>query len=284
MRRTRLPRRAIALALATAVAAGTLAVATSGSAAAGAGAATSSAGHAGRGERFVHTRQVTMNVRFGMRPRRQRQDIRRATDRADVIGWQEINRVAQTRAIQGLRGWSTYWPGGTRPDGDAWRNAENTNPISWRRRAWRLDRGSTWLASREIEDVTRERYLTFVVLEHRRSGEKIVRWNVHFVPNAWNSTRVRHKAARRTEWRRAARRTRVFVDRATGWGHAAVLGGGDINWRSRFVGDRVAYDTDHQRIDYLTHVPGALVVAGEPEFREANSDHDRVRVGYSLYR
>lgn len=237
-----------------------------------------------RGRPVAWTRQVTMNVRFGLRPRRQRQDIRRATRRADVVGWQEINRVAQTRAIQRLRGWSTYWPSGLRPDGDVWRTAENTNPISWRRRVWRLDRGGTWLTSREIAGVVRARHLTFVVLRHRTSGREIVRWNVHFVPNAMNDAPASRKARRRTEWRRAARRTALFVDRASGWGHDAVLGGGDINWRARFIGNRASYDTSHRRIDYLTHVRSRRVEAGAPRFFSAHSDHDRVRVGYVLSR
>ncbi len=230
------------------------------------------------------TRQVTMNVAFDMRAARQRRDIRRAARNADVIGWQEITRWSQTRAIGRLKGWGTYWPGGFRRDGRVWRGSINASPISWRWSVWKLIHSGTRLASREVPGVCRDRYLTFVVLQHRGSGKKILRWNIHFVPDAMNSKHARLKSRRRAAWRRQQRTVTRLLDRVAKWHYAAVIGGGDINWRSRFAGNRVSYDTNHKRIDYLTHVPGKRVRAWRPKFTEMNSDHDKVRVAYSLYR
>lgn len=291
MRHHRARRIATALALATTVTATTLALAGTGASAA-TSTTVSAAGASARAplaarspeDRIGFTRQVTMNVAFGMRPRRHRHDVRRATREADVIGWQEINRESQTRAIDQLGGWGTYWAGGRRPDGGVWRYPTNTSPISWRRSMWSFVRGETRLASREIRNVVRARYLTFVVLQHKASGERIIRWNIHFVPNAMNSARVRKKGARRAAWHRQARTVKAFLDQYRGRGHAAIIGGGDINWRTKFAGNRVSYDTHHKRIDYLTHVWSPRVKAAEPRFYAMNSDHDKVRVGYTLYR
>ncbi len=234
--------------------------------------------------RVGFTRQVTMNVAYAMTRARQRRDIRRTTHKADVIGWQEINRRAQTRAIAHLEGWETYWPGGLRSDGQVRGYAVNSVPISWRRSRWAFDRGGARLASDEIPGVCRDRYLTFVVLRHRRSGETILRWNVHFVPNALNKKKVRRKHQRKVAWYQAARTVKDFLDEHGDRRFAAVIGGGDINGRKAFVGDRVSYDTDHRGVDYLTHIPSYLVRAWRPRFIQMNSDHDQVRVAYTLFR
>lgn len=273
--------------VASAALAGALVAGTLGGATSAAGASTRAAdarllstGAAGSGT--VVTRNVTMNVAFGMGPRRQRRDILRSTHDADVIGWQEINRDAQLAAIDNLEGWETRWFGGRRPDGSVWRHPRNTNPISWRTDTWTFERRMQWLASREIRNVVRDRYLTAVVLRHNETGERVLRWNIHFVPNAMNSSRVRKKAARRKAWRQQARTVQRFVDKYRDAGYAAIIGGGDINWRASFAGQRLSYDTDHQRIDYLTHAWSPRVSASEPGFTPMNSDHDKVRVDYTI--
>lgn len=234
--------------------------------------------------RVGFTRQVTMNVAYAMTRARQRRDIRRTAQKADVIGWQEINRRAQTRAIGNLEGWDTYWPGGLRSDGQVGGYAVNSAPISWRRSRWDFVRGGARLASDEIPGICRDRYLTFVVLLHRESGETILRWNVHFVPNALNKKKVRRKQQRKVAWYQAARTVKDFLDEHGDRGFAAVIGGGDINGRKAFVGDRVSYDTDHRGVDYLTHIPSYRVRAWRPRFIQMNSDHEKVRVAYTLFR
>ncbi|NYG55669.1 hypothetical protein [Nocardioides perillae] len=234
--------------------------------------------------RLALTRQVSANVAFDLSAARQREDVRTAVRGADVVGWQEISTRAQVGAINGQRGWSTYWPGGRRRDGRIALSPMNSNPISWRRDTWTLVSANRRLASLAIPGVCRDRHLSWVVLQHRRSGVRVLRWNIHFVPAAWVDRRVSFKALRQAAWNRQARVLAALVAAGTRDGHAAVIGGGDVNRRAAFLGDRVVYDSGHDHIDYLVHAPSPRVAALPAARAPMNSDHDKLTVTYSIHR
>lgn len=234
--------------------------------------------------RLALTRQVTANVAFDLSAGRQRADVLTAVRGADVVGWQEITTRAQVGAITDLRGWSTYWPGGWRRDGKVSLESVNANPISWRTGTWRRVSAGHRLASLAIPGVCRDRHLSWVVLQHRRSGVRVLRWNIHFVPAAWVDRAVSFKAMRQAAWTRQAQVVASLLAAHSRAGHAAVIGGGDVNRRAAFLGDRVVYDTGHDHIDYLTHVPSARVYAYGPVRAEMNSDHDKLSVTYAIHR
>ncbi|HET7691032.1 MAG TPA: hypothetical protein VFK41_11655 [Nocardioidaceae bacterium] len=228
------------------------------------------------------TRQATANIAFTLSADQARQDIRAMARHADVIGWQEISNPYQARAIDALDRFNTWWPGGRSASGRPLMTPRNTNPISYRSDVWRrVDQGSR-LSAPEIEDVSRDRYVSWVVLKHRRSGRLVARWNVHFVPNAWGDARYRTQLARQEAWTDQARVVRRVHLRLVSRG-IPVFGGGDINRRNvEFIGDVAVYDTlSSGRIDNLVHsVTTRIGVADKPSWLPLNSDHDGLVLPY----
>lgn len=230
------------------------------------------------------TRQATANIAFTLSAEHAREDIRTVARNADVIGWQEISNAYQARAIEALDRFDTWWPGGRSASGRVLMVPRNTNPISYRSDLWRrVDQGSR-LSAPEIEDVSRDRFVSWVVLKHRRTGRLIARWNVHFVPNAWGDGRYRTQPARQETWLDQARVVRRVHLRLVSRG-MPVFGGGDINRRSyEFIGDTAVYDTlSSGRIDNLVHsVTDRVGVVSKPTWIPLHSDHDGLVLSYAV--
>jgi hypothetical protein len=161
--------------------------------------------------------------------------------------------------------------------------AANLSPISWRNDIWQLiDRG-TRLGTPAVYNICRDRYVSWVVLRNRTTGQTIARWNTHFVPNAWAPYHVSRLGARRAAWHRQARVTTQVIRELRDLGYL-VVGGGDVNRHySQFLGDLVAYDTDGSRFDYLTHVPDWRLVSGSGYSAPLYSDHDAAVVPYWIH-
>lgn len=232
------------------------------------------------------TWQATANIAFDMRAENQRADIAKVGNNADVIGWQEITTANQQQAILKLKekGFRTYFPGGRRPDGTLTLAPANSNPISWKRWKWELIDKGTVLTSREIKNVCRDRYASWVILKNKRTGVKISRWNLHFVPGAWNPG-TRFQRSQQTELQTAWLAQQAKVTKLIGelqLRSASVIGGGDINNRGEFLGALFAYDLGTNQIDMLTHTLSRRVTPVKTKWLELNSDHDAGLVKYSL--
>ncbi|QNN52713.1 hypothetical protein [Nocardioides mesophilus] len=220
------------------------------------------------------SRQATANIRFNMSREHQRADIAKVARRSDVIGWQEINRRCQVKAIDRRSQYNTYWPGGRDERGRPRLTAQNTSPISYRPRKWQHLRSGSVRAVPAINEVSRDRYVNWVLLRDRKTGRVVARWNTHFVPGGWAREKLPHTRKRRRAW---------FQQRAVVLatiGHLRekarfVIGGADVNrFRLDFLGDAVAYDTDGAHFDYLTHVRRRRMRQVPVKVVELHSDHD----------
>lgn len=231
----------------------------------------------------VVTAQATVNVAFTLNRRKARADIQTMAGSADVIGWQEITNAHQARSIDRLRGFETWWPGG-RSGSRVPMNPANSNPISYRSDVWtRVDQGAR-RTSRAIKNVCRDRWVSWVVLRHQRTGHLVARWNIHFVPGAWSTRVYSRQAKRQHRWLRQAAVVGE-VNAALVARGIAVVGGGDINRRNHpFLGEAVVYDTlSSGRIDNLVHAGGRrIATTGTRRWIPLHSDHDGLVVPYTV--
>ena len=223
----------------------------------------------------VRFRTATLNVKSNpVMPQEQvRHDVRRIAREASIIGWQEIDPQRYRDAIRNLpEHWNHFMPKGS------------TNPISWNGNIWKKVAGDSITTHPGRAEVSPHRNITWVKLEHKDTGKKIVRINTHLISGAWSNAPKKDKAWRQEMWKEHMRDLDQLVARFERQGHEVIIGG-DFNRDSfRVMGDDVRFDNKlnvgthgKSTLDYLMHTKG-------PELRKLDawvhrgyaSDHDAV--------
>jgi len=144
-------------------------------------------------------------------------DILQVAGHAGVIGWQEIHKLYRP-TLRTLPGFTTYWPG-RRFSRDA-----NAVPISWRTAHFELVASGVMRTHFGRPGVTPARYIAWVVLRDKRTGETFWRVNTHYISAAFS----RHRE-RRPKWERHDRKLGNLVLRLL-WEHGPNgVVGGDFN-------------------------------------------------------
>lgn len=230
-------------------------------------------------------RTATINVKSNpeMSQAKVRHDVRRAAASAGLIGWQEMAPDRYREAIRNLGPqWSHYLP----RDG----GLEIPVPISWKNEVWKKEDAGFVRTHGGKAGISPNRYITWVKLKHRESGQEVVRINTHLVSGAWSKDRKPETPWRREMWNTHMRKLEEVVARFEKQGVAVVIGG-DFNRDSyRVLGRDVAYDNDrfegtHGRstLDYLMHSRnGQLRRLGGRVQDGYASDHDAVIARYKL--
>lgn len=230
-------------------------------------------------------RTVNINVKSNpeMSQRRVEHDVKRAAEAGGLIGWNEIGPERYFKAVKALGDeWGHYMP----HDG----GLHIPNPISWKKDVWKKEDAGFLRTHGGKAKVSPNRYITWVKLKHRASGQEVVRINTHLVSGAWKPG---HRPT--TEWRREMWRTHIeklhrVVDTFEKQGLTVIVGG-DFNRDSfEVLGKQVKYDNKlnvgtHGRstLDYLMHTRSSHLrrVGGRVQ-HGYESDHDAVIARYAL--
>lgn len=221
-------------------------------------------------------------------------DVKRAAAAGDIIGWNEISTVKGPNgdryfdAIKSLgKDWGHYMP--------KHGNYRIPNPISWKKKEWDLvDSGFRRThkngASAGHTNVSPARYVTWVKLKNKKTGDTIIRMNTHLISGAWNSKNNKAKEWRKDMWAVHMRKMGNMVSKFERSGLPVIIGG-DFNRDSyKLFGNRVKYDNDlhvgthgASTLDYVMHTRNKdLKRTGGTIQRGYASDHDAVKVNYQL--
>lgn len=248
------------------------------------GAAPVPADETGKRARFT---TVTANIRSNpeMPQAQVVADVRKAAAQGDLIGWQEIAPRRYFEAIRGLgKEWGHYMP----RDG----KMPVAIPISWKKSEWSLKDAGFQRTHSGQPKVSPHRYITWVKLKNKRSGEEIIRINTHLVSGAWSKKKADRPSTpwRQRMWELHMTKLTALVERFKEKGHKVVVGG-DFNRDSyRLLGNKVAYDNDlhvgtlgGSTLDYLMHtVDPELKHLRTRYARKLHTDHDAVVATYRL--
>lgn len=219
-------------------------------------------------------------------------DVRRAAAAGDVIGWNEISVLKNKDgsrddryfdAIKSLgKDWGHYMPKHGK--------YRIPNPISWKKKEWDLVDSGFRRTHGGLEKVSPSRYVTWVKLKNKKTGDTIVRMNTHLVSGAWSSKNKPAKQWRQDQWHTHMRKMKEMVARFERSGHPVIIGG-DFNRDSyKLFGNKVKYDNNihvgthgKSTLDYVMHTPNKDLkkVGGRVQGAYA-SDHDAVVVKYQL--
>lgn len=152
------------------------------------------------------TRHVSANIQYvpKMRLDDAAEDLGTVTSHAGVVGWQEIGRDYR-RLLRAVDGWATYWPGGR-----LFSRAANSIPISWRTRRFDKIASGRRRTHGGRPKVTPARFITWVLLENRKTGERHWRVNTHYVSKAW-STHPERRPLWETHDRKLAETVRMLL-------------------------------------------------------------------------
>lgn len=209
-------------------------------------------------------------------------DVRKAARQGGLIGWQEIG---PDRYFQAIRNLGPQW-GHYMPKHGKYRIP---NPISWKKSVWDKQDEGFMRTHGGMAKVSPARYITWVKLKHKASGQEVVRINTHLISGAW-SDRKPTTEWRREQWHTHMQELRDLVARFKKKGLAVVVGG-DFNRDSyRVLGKQVRYDsglhakTHGQRtLDYVMHAPDRDIARrGARVERDFRSDHNALVVRYTL--
>ncbi len=230
---------------------------------------------------------TTLNVNIKSRPAMPQKavlhDVKKAAANADLIGWNEISLPRYREAIKSLGPeWGHYMP----KDG----KYKISNPISYRKDEWKMEKGGFLKTHEGKAGIVPDRYITWAKLNHRGSGEKIVRINTHTVPGAFNK-KSSHNAWRRSAWNTHMSKLSNMVKKFEKQGYKVVIGGDFNKDSSKVLGNQVNYANGLHKpttdggstLDYLMHTrdPGLKNLSGGVlgGFR---SDHHAVLGTYRL--
>ncbi len=237
---------------------------------------------------------VNVNVRSNP-PMSQAQvlhDVRRAAATGDIIGWNEIDMVAgkngkkDDRYFDALKSLGPKWGHYMPKDG----GLRIPNPISWKKDEWDKVGDGFRRTHHGKSDVSPNRYITWVKLKNKETGETIIRMNTHLVSGAWNSKKKPAKEWRQDMWNTHMRKMKELVSRFERTGTPVIIGG-DFNRDSyKVLGNKVKYDNKlhvgthgASTLDYVMHVPNEdLKRTGGRIQGHYASDHDAVVVNYQL--
>ncbi len=212
-----------------------------------------------------------------------RADVRRAAKQAGLIGWQEIGPSRYFDAIKNLGpDWGHYMP----RDG----KLRIPVPISWKKDEWSMQSAGFQRAHEGMKKVSPNRYITWVKLKHKETGQEVVRINTHLVSGAWSKPKPT-TAWRREKWNTHMDKLEKLVDKFQKKGLNVIVGG-DFNRDSyKVLGNQVKYDNKlnvgthgKNTLDYVMHSTRNKVLEKEAVRidKKYHSDHHAVVVKYSL--
>ena len=209
-----------------------------------------------------------------------RSDVKKASDYADLLLWQEIGEKADLKAIIETLGSDTWGTSGTGKE----------TVVSWKRdRFTAVGKSSSTLLSAGLGPGKNSppRWLTKVVLDTGIEGAPLIEaHSIHYIQGAWVRKNVPEKGLRKQLWTAAWMKHREHVLRARELGRIVVFGG---DWNRS--GHDVAPFHESQRrltpvgrggIKNVDHVyvvvPQGVSVLGVPVTtrRSLYSDHDFV--------
>lgn len=190
------------------------------------------------------------------------EDVRLTAGQSGIIGWQEIGPARYKEAILALGPkWETFWGGPHSEERETVRN-----PISYRVKHWRRVDGGRWKHHDGVARMTPDSWLTWVVLEHKRTGAHVLATNKHYVAGAWNNIPKADKRQRQNMWTDANRFEMVWTERFMAkHPEVAVIGLGDYNSTNhrqlavgaRLGGRKVNYQVAPRAIDQIWLVNAA---------------------------
>lgn len=208
-------------------------------------------------------------------------DVRRAAQSGDLIGWNEIAPDSYYAGIRALgKDWAHYMP----------RTDVVQTPISWRKSVFKKLGGGVVRTHRGLPGVSPNRYVTWVKLQHRKTGETIVRMNTHTVAGAFSPKEQSHREWRREAWHTHMTRLKDLVKHFTDKGEVVIIGGDFNRNHHRVMGNSVAYDNSlregthgHATLDYMMHARDKSIQTVDGRVKRGfHSDHDAVVVRYRL--
>lgn len=233
----------------------------------------------------VHTfRTVNINIKNNpeMPQRAVEHDVKKAAKAGGLIGWNEIGPKRYADAIRALgKDWGHYFP--------KHGQYQIPNPISWKKTVWEKKDEGFLKTHGGLAKVSPSRYITWVELEHKKTGQRVVRLNTHLVSGAWSGQKPT------TEWRRAQWNTHMaklkdLVEKFEKQGKVVIVGG-DFNRDShKVLGKDVRYASGldapthgKRTLDYVMHTPhDDLRRVGSRAEKGYRSDHNAVIVRYAL--
>ncbi|MFP2924203.1 peptidoglycan-binding protein [Pyxidicoccus sp. 3LG] len=251
------------------------------------GTGTKAPNHGGDTGKTGTFRTVTANIKSNPEMPQDKvvHDVRRAAAQGDLIGWQEIGPSRYFDAIKGLgKEWGHYMP----KDG----NLRIPVPISWKKSEWDLQDAGFKRTHNGQAKVSPHRYITWVKLKHKETGEEVVRLNTHLVSGAWTKSKQDRPSTpwRQEMWKKHMAQLDAMVERFEKQGHKVVVGG-DFNRNGyKVLGNDVVYDNKlnvgtHGRstLDYLMHTRDRELEHVRTRYeRRLHSDHDAVVATYRL--
>ncbi|WP_189038626.1 hypothetical protein [Streptomyces daqingensis] len=186
-----------------------------------------------------------------------------------VIGWQEMeSAAARKRLREQLPKYSHFLP----KSGPA-----KAVPISWRKDVFKpLDSGSVLTHKGEAK-VTPNRYVNWVLLEHRSSQQRFFMVNTHFISGAWSK-----HPERQGRWKKHAGKLRDVVKNLHGRNtKLPIFVVGDFN-RHRKVS--LPGNVDYIRVKGAKGVPidqsyatGSVTTSKVDRLKRFGSDHSAYR-------
>lgn len=233
-------------------------------------------------KKFRSFKTLNINVKSNplMSQARVRHDVKKASKQAGLIGWNEISPKRYFSAIRSLgKDWGHYMPkdGGLRIP----------NPISWKKSEWKAEASGFMKTHGGKAKVSPNRYITWVKLKNKATGEEVVRMNTHLVSGAWSKGPKKAKAWRQKMWKIHMQKLDKLVERFEKKGMKVIVGG-DFNRDSyKVLGNDVAYDNKlnvgthgKSTLDYLMHTKNGLKKVSAGVQRGYASDHDAVIARY----
>lgn len=219
-------------------------------------------------------------------------DVRRAAAAGDIIGWNEIDMVKgpggkkDDRYFDAVKSLGPSWGHYMPKDG----GLRIPNPISWKKKEWDLVDSGFRRTHKGKSEVSPNRYVTWVQLKNKKTGDTIVRMNTHLVSGAWSGGAKKAKEWRKDQWNTHMRKLKEMVARFERKGLPVIIGG-DFNRDSyKLFGNKVNYDNNihvgthgKSTYDYVMHTPNKdLKRTGGTIQRDYASDHDAVVIKYQL--
>ncbi|MFP2905158.1 peptidoglycan-binding protein [Pyxidicoccus sp. 3LFB2] len=212
-------------------------------------------------------------------------DVRKAAAQGDLIGWQEIAPSRYFDAIKDLgKDWGHYMP----RDG----KQRIPIPISWKKSEWDLQDAGFKRTHKGEAKVSPHRYISWVKLKHKETGENVVRINTHLISGAWTKSKLDRPSTpwRQDMWKKHMDQLDDMVERFEKKGHKVVVGGDFNRNHYKVLGNDVVYDNKlhvgthgSSTLDYLMHTrdPELKHVRTKYE-RDLHTDHDAIVATYQL--
>ena len=166
-------------------------------------------------------------------------DIHRATSEGSIIAWQEISPARYRQAIKDLpKEWASYMPHdkGGLPIED---------PISWNTKEWtKVDAGFKRTHTGKAK-VSPNRYVTWVKLKNKETGQTIVRMNTHTVSAGWSHKPggVTDRAWRQEKWHEHMAIMKQMVAHFEKQGYPVIVSGDFNRNHDKVLGNEVRYDS-----------------------------------------